>query len=179
MDFAREGRDSADEIAAVFKATFSASEGADEGALIGKLAGDLFAMTPEDDLYAFTCRDDAGLAGCIIFSRMRYEQDERSVFVLGPVAVRTESQGRGVGQTLLRYGLDQLRQAGVDVALTYGDPAYYGKVGFAPITQEEVPAPLPLQFPEGWLGQSLTERPLTALRGPAHCVEALNAAEYW
>jgi len=179
MRFAREGRDSSAEIAALFEAAFTASEGADEGALIGKLAADLFAMTPEGDLFAFTARDDGGLAGCIFFSRLRYPQDERTVFVLAPVAVATDRQGRGIGQALLRFGLEAMREAGVDVAITYGDPAYYGKVGFQPITEEEARAPFQLQMPQGWLGQSLTDLPLTPLQGPAQCVAALDAPEYW
>lgn len=67
----------------------------------------------------------------------------------------------------------------VDVALTYGDPACYDKVGFAPITDNLARAPLALQFPHGWLGQSLTERPLDRLRGPLCWVEALNSPAYW
>jgi putative acetyltransferase len=179
VDFACDGKSRAGEIAALFKATFTASEGADEGALIGKLAMDLFEKTAGEDLFAFTCRDDDGLAGCIMFSRLRYPEDDRSVFVLAPVAVETSRQGRGIGQRLLRFGLDHLRREGIDVALTYGDPAYYGKVGFAPITEAVARAPLALQFPHGWLGQSLTERPLDPIPGPSRCVEALNSPDYW
>ncbi|GGD32396.1 hypothetical protein GCM10011358_15590 [Sinisalibacter lacisalsi] len=140
---------------------------------------DLFEKTPGDDLRAFTCRDDDGLAGCVMASRLRYPEDNRTVFLLAPVAVETGRQRRGIGRKLLRIGLDDLRRRGVDVALTYGDPACYDKVGFAPITDNLARAPLALQFPHGWLGQSLTERPLDRLRGPLCWVEALNSPAYW
>jgi putative acetyltransferase len=33
--------------------------------------------------------------------------------------------------------------------MTYGDPAYYGKVGFLPVAEHVVPAPFPLSMPIG------------------------------
>lgn len=179
MDYLSEGRDRADEIAALFARTFTASEGAAEGRLIGALGRALVADTPEADRYVFTAREDGALAGCIIFSRLSYPQDARTVFVLAPVAVATERQGQGIGQALLRFGLGALRRHGVEVAMTYGNPDYYGKVGFHPITEAEAAAPFPLRFPEGWLAQSLTDRPPVPLAGPSSCVPALADPAYW
>jgi len=179
MKFTADYADRADEIVALFTNTFTYSEGAEEGALIGKLAREMISTTPRTDLFVFSCHDEGDLAGCIMFSRLSYAEDDRTVFVLAPVAVEPARQGRGIGQNLLRFGLDELRHKGIDVALTYGDPAYYGKVGFAPITEAMARAPFQLQMPQRWLGQSLTDRPLAPLKGPSRCVEALNAPEYW
>ena len=180
MEIAAEGPDRAEEIAALFAAVFTASEGAEEGRLSGALARDLIATTPTDDLRIFTARDAAGrLFGCILFTRMAYAGETRQVFVLAPVAVATAAQGRGIGQALIRHGLDVLQVEGVDVALTYGDPAYYGRTGFRPITEAEVAAPYPLQFPHGWLGQSLTSAALAPLRGPVRCAPALADHRFW
>ncbi|MCG5517084.1 MULTISPECIES: hypothetical protein [unclassified Ectothiorhodospira] len=41
------------------------------------------------------------------------------------------------------------------MVLTYGDPNYYSRIGFKPITEALAPAPFTLKQPEGWLGQSL------------------------
>jgi putative acetyltransferase len=179
MEYSDLYRGQENEIVDLFRDTFTASEGASEGALIGKLVTDLFATTPEGDFFVFTAREDGALAGAILFSRMRYEQDDRSVFILGPVAVRTRLQGTGIGQSLLTYGLTDIRKRGVDVAMTYGDPNYYTKVGFVPITEDQARAPVRLSFPHGWLAQSLTQRPLDPLKGPSRCVEALNSPDYW
>lgn len=179
LDFSSDYKDRAQEIIALFSATFAASEGAQEGQLIGRLAGDLIATTKADDLFVFSSWDGDALTGCIMFSRLSFDQDGRTVFVLAPVAVATDRQGQGVGQKLLTFGLDALRAAGVDVAITYGDPNYYAKVGFAPITEQIARAPLPLSQPEGWLGQSLTDQPLESLKGPSRCVDALNNPAYW
>jgi putative acetyltransferase len=167
------------EIVALFRDTFTASEGAEEGAVIGKLVTEFFATTREGDIWVFTAWEDGALAGAIIFSRLRYDQDDRSVFILAPVAVKTILQGRGIGQRLLTYGLNEIRKHGIDVAMTYGDPNYYTKVGFVPITEDQARAPLRLSFPHGWMAQSLTDRPLDPLKGPSHCVDALNSPDYW
>jgi putative acetyltransferase len=167
------------EIIDLFTATFTASEGEEEGALIGQLVRDLLGGTAEKDLFVFTAEEDGAIVGGIVFSRLTYEQDERTVLVLGPVAVATDRQAKGIGQRLLTHGLAALRGAGVDIVVTYGNPSYYVKVGFLPISEAEAPAPFPLSHPEGWLAQSLTERAMTPLRGPSRCVGALNDPLFW
>jgi predicted N-acetyltransferase YhbS len=140
---------------------------------------DLLDGTGDKDLFVFTVEEDGAIIGGILFSRLIYERDERSVFVLAPVAVATDQQGKGIGQRLWSHGLAALRSAGVDIAMTYGDPNYYVKVGFMPISEVDAPAPFPLNHPEGWLGQSLTDRAMAALKGPSRCVHALNDPVFW
>jgi putative acetyltransferase len=67
----------------------------------------------------------------------------------------------------------------VDLAITYGDPKFYSKVGFHSVTEAVVPAPIPLQHPEGWLAQSLKGNEIEPIKGKSSCVEALNRPEYW
>ncbi len=167
------------EIIDLFTATFTASEGAEEGALIGDLVRNLLGGKPEDDLFIFTAEEMGTIVGGIVFSRLTYDKDDRSVFVLGPVAVATDHQGNGIGQRLLNHGLAALRYAGVDIAVTYGDPNFYARVGFAPITETFAQAPFKLNHPEGWLGQSLTDREMTPLKGPSRCVKALSDPAFW
>jgi len=174
------GHDGASEdLVALFTDTFIASEGAAEGAAIGGLVRNMLATTPGDDLLVCSARDDDTTLGCIIFSRLVFDDDPRVAFILAPVAVRTSHQRKGIGQALLRFGLDEMRGRGVDVAFTYGDPAYYGKVGFEPITEETARAPLALSMPQGWLAQSLRENPFTPFKGPSRCVVALDSPDYW
>ena len=179
MEFSTGFKGREQEMIDLFSSTFTASEGAEEGALIGDLVRNLLGGTAEDDLFVFTAQEAGVLVGGIVFSRLTYDQDDRTVFLLAPVAVATGHQGQGVGQRLLNHGLAALRDAGVDIAVTYGDPNYYSKVGFAPITEAFAPAPFKLNHPEGWLGQSLTNREMTPLKGPSRCVEALNDPAFW
>ena len=179
MEYSSDYKGREDEIISLFNATFSASEGPDEGKVIGVLVKNLFETTKDKDLLVFLAWQEKELVGVIISSRLIYPKDERSVFILGPVAVATSWQRKGIGQALLTHGLNALREFGVDVAITYGDPNYYSKVGFKHITEEVAQAPLTLQQPDGWLAQPLNGHLLNPLKGPSHCVEALNDSIYW
>jgi predicted N-acetyltransferase YhbS len=179
MDYSTDYKTHAEAIAALFEATFSASEGAEEGALIGALARRLIAETPARDLRVFTAWQDGALLGCIFFTRLTYVGDPRTVFMMAPVAVAAAHQGKGIGKRLIAHGLGSLRQQGVDIAVTYGDPAFYGRVGFEPVTEADLPAPQPLSQPQGWIAQSLTEAPLTPMRAPVCCVAAFDYPALW
>lgn len=169
----------AQDLVDLFKVAFTASEGADEGAVIAALVRSQLAETPTDDMHIFIADDEDGLLGACVFTRMTYARDDRTVFLLSPVAVMPERQGQGIGQKLLREALNVLRDASVDVAMTYGDPNFYQKVGFRPVSEQEAPPPFRLQFPHGWQGQSLTDRPWSALRGSSSCVPALSDPAFW
>jgi putative acetyltransferase len=179
MEFTHGHADRKDDIIRLFKDTFTASEGEAEGDLIAGLVTDMFGKVAPDDIFVFSALDDGTLVGAVIFTRMTYAEDERTIFILSPAAVAPGQQGKGIGQALLSHGLNSLRENGVDVVLTYGDPNFYSKVGFHRLTEEIAQAPLPLSYPEGWLGQSLTARTLTPLRGASTCVEPLNDPAMW
>jgi putative acetyltransferase len=49
---------------------------------------------------------------------------------LAPVGVRPERQNEGVGSSLIRHGLAECRDAGVDAVVVLGDPGYYSRFGF-------------------------------------------------
>lgn len=163
----------------LFRATFTASEGPDEGAVIAELVRKQLAETPSDDIHVFIAEEEDIILGACVFTRLTYAQDARTVFLLAPVAVSTERQSQGIGQGLLNESLCVLRDAGVDVVMTYGDPDYYHRVGFRPVSEHDAQAPFKLQLPHGWQGQSLTDRPWSALRGPSFCVPALNDPVFW
>lgn len=166
------------ELPELFRDVFTASEGEAEGLAVSSLSSDLLNSTPKDDLLGVLALDDTLLCGCILFSRLHYDQDPRQVFLMSPVAVRTDRQKTGIGQNLISFGLGHLRQQGVDFVVTYGDPAYYGKSGFQPITETDAQPPMPLSMPHGWLGQSLTQSDMP-IKGPSRCVSAFNKPELW
>ena len=165
-------------IEQLFRSVFTASAGVQEGAHVGDLARDLMAGTDARDLHGFVAVEAERIVGAIFFSRLRFRA-ALAVFLLAPVAVATECQGRGIGQALIRHGLEQLRQIGVQVAITYGDPDFYTKVGFAPLSPALIEPPLALSQPHGWLGQSLIGQPLAAIAGGSRCVPALDNPVYW
>lgn len=165
-------------ITDLFTTAFTASEGPEEGALIGALVRTLVSDVPRPDLRAFTAWDDGRLVGGVIFTPLTCP-DPRRVMLLSPMAVAPDRQGAGIGQRLIAHALDRLRAEGVDIAVTYGDPAFYGKTGFRPVTEATLPAPLPLSHPHGWIAQSLTDRPLSPVPGPVTCVGPFLRPELW
>jgi putative acetyltransferase len=78
----------------------------------------------------FIAEIDSELVGHVLFNRMQSEP-AMSVVGLAPLAVAPQFQGRGVGSDLTRRGLDACRQRGAVACIVLGNPAYYGRFGFA------------------------------------------------
>ena len=171
------GREQA--LVELFVTTFTASEGADEGALIGGLVRDLLSETPTDDIRVFFVEEEGSITAAAIFTRLIYPADPHIVFLLSPMAVAPDRQRRGIGQALLRHALQALRSQAVQIAMTYGDPSFYGQVGFVSVAEDQVPPPMLLSFPHGWIGQPLTDDRMPILKGPSTCVSALNRSDVW
>ncbi|UTV30537.1 GNAT family N-acetyltransferase [Photobacterium atrarenae] len=170
-------KDSGDVIQ-LFTRVFSDSETAQEGQLIGHLVSELIATTAPSDLQGFVATVNEQIVACIYFSRLTLS-NQKNAFILSPVAVATEHQRQGIGRKLISFGLEVLRKQGVDWVFTYGDPNYYARAGFSPISETAVKAPLPLTYPEGWLAQSLTADKVEASACASACVAALNQPQYW
>jgi len=164
------------EIQSLFTSTFSDSEGPAEGESIGQLA---LEMLNTADLQCFIASEEKRIIASIIFSRLSFAESDIQAFLLGPVAVLTAYQKQGIGQALIQFGLQQLRKQGVELAVTYGDPGYYSKVGFEPVSTQQVPAPMALSMPQGWLAQSLTDVKIPNISGKSKCVPAIAKPEYW
>jgi len=167
-------------IITLFDDTFSDSEGKEEGALIAKLIQDFFTLPAnEEDLHIFVAQDEnERIVGCIFFSRLTFANGE-NIFLLAPVAVATECHGQGVGQGLIQFGLEALKEKGVTVVITYGDINFYSKTGFAPISQDLIQAPLDLSYPEGWIAQSLVGETIPKVVGKPTCLKAFDSPIYW
>lgn len=166
------------EVINLYTKVFADSEGQEEGESIGKLVSDLIATTNDHDIVGFVAAKEEKIVGCIFFTRLTLPV-EKTAFILSPVAIATEQQGTGIGQKLISHGIEYLKSKNVDLLFTYGDPAYYSKVGFQPINENIVKAPLKLSQPEGWLAQSLRGELIEPIQGSARCVQALNKQEYW
>lgn len=166
------------QVIELFKRVFSAAEGEAEGEVIASFVTQLVTTTKPEDLIGCMVEDKDTMIGCLFFSRL-WLPSEQVAFILSPVAIATDVQRKGVGQNLIQYGLDHLRDLGVNLAFTYGDPNYYAKTGFQPISEDLVKAPCPLSQPIGWLAQSLDGSEIEPMSGAAKCVAALNDPSLW
>jgi len=167
-----------EEINHLFIKSFSDSEGKSEGLTIGELTNNFMTSTDANEFYCFVATDHDEIIGGVFFSRLTFESDVKA-YILSPMAIITAYQGKGIGQELINFALNILKKNGVELAVTYGDPNFYSKVGFSVISEEIVKAPLKLTYPEGWLGQSLVSDSIDPIASKSYCVEALNKPDLW
>jgi len=166
------------EVTKLFTSVFASSEGEEEGKLIGGLVSKLSLNIDNEEIICFGAFENESLIGAIFFTRLRFNESIL-VYILAPAAVSTKHQGKGVGQALINYGLSELKKRSVNVAITYGDPSFYSKVGFEALSESVIQAPLKLSMSIGWLGQSLTEDPIPTINEHPTCVKEFNDPVYW
>ncbi|MDX1351459.1 MAG: N-acetyltransferase [Thiomicrorhabdus sp.] len=166
------------EIAGLFTSVFTLSEGVNEGVLIGNLSSELAASIDNEEIICFGIYESESLIACIFFTRLKFNNPIQ-IYMLAPVAVNTENQGKGIGQALINYGFNELKKRSAQVVVTYGDPSFYSKVGFQALSENVIQAPLKLSMPFGWLGQSLTGEPIPTVNERPVCVKEFDNPVYW
>lgn len=169
----------AEEVIQLFYHTFKASENEDEAIAVSDLVKNYLQNYPRKDLKGFIALKDGQIAGCVFFSQLSYPESDKSIFILSPMAVKTEFHGKGIGQALINYAHEELRKDQVNITTTYGDINFYSKTGYEHITEDVLAAPLKLSYPEGWLGYSLDGITPLKIEGPSTCIPELNDQNLW
>lgn len=165
-------------ITKLFTSTFSSSEGEEEGQLIGKLSADLSKGIDNQNIICIWAFVDDDLVGSIFFTKLNFNNNT-VVYMLAPVAVHTQHQKKWIGSSLIKFGINELKDKNVDIVITYGDPSFYSKTGFQKITEDQIRAPLDLSIPEWRLWQTLNEKSTLYIEGIPTCVEPFNNPAYW
>jgi putative acetyltransferase len=178
MDFRILDRTNEKEVKELFTTAFANSDGEEEGRLVGGLASQLAARADNQEIICIGAFHEETISGVIFFTRLRFDEPAE-VYMLAPVAVSIVHQGKGVGQALIKFGLQELRNRSASIVVTYGDLAFYSKLGFRALSEDTLRAPLTLSIPEGWLGQSLTGEPISKLKSRPVCVPEFDNPEYW
>ncbi|WP_448680915.1 GNAT family N-acetyltransferase [Pseudomonas nicosulfuronedens] len=70
------------------------------------------------------------VVGHVAFSPVTLDGADLGWYGLGPVSVRPDLHGRGIGASLVNAGLERLKALGVKGCVVLGDPAYYPRFGF-------------------------------------------------
>ncbi|OGO30089.1 MAG: GNAT family N-acetyltransferase [Chloroflexi bacterium RBG_16_54_11] len=71
--------------------------------------------------------------GHIMFSPVTLSGDtDLLIMGLGPMAVVSEQQSKGIGSTLVRIGLEKCKQLGYGAVVVLGHPWFYPRFGFLP-----------------------------------------------
>ena len=121
---------------------------------------------------SLVAEEDGQIVGHVLFSPGRIE--ETPVEGMGPVAVRPDRQGQGIGSVLIRAGLAGTRQMGCRIVIVEGSPAYYPRFGF----QDAAPLGITCEFnppPGCFMVQALVEGALEGVRGTAFYAEEFKA----
>lgn len=118
------------------------------------------------------------LVGHVMFTPCHIANSDARVVLLGPLAVATRWQRKGVGNALVRLGLDRLVDQGVVRVLVLGDPAYYKRFGFKPEGDIQPPYPLPEQWRDAWQSLELGGVNLD-LRGRLKVPQPWQREELW
>lgn len=88
----------------------------------------------------------------------------RALF-LGPLVVKLEDRGKGVGIDLLKRGLKAAKATGASSVMLVGDASYYARVGFKPLGRGRVIPSGPID-PDRLLALEFESGGLDALKGP-------------
>lgn len=166
------------DVCRLVQQVFDEADGEDEGRAISELVAQLVDKTDPQDLHAFVSRHGGEIVATVFFSRLSLP-GKTSMFLLSPMAVATRCQQQGVGSALIRHGLQTLWDNGIELVVTYGDPAYYGRFGFKQISTSTLCPPWPLSQPIGWQAASASGLDIAPLQGRTTCVAAFNDPVYW
>jgi putative acetyltransferase len=105
---------------------------------------------------SLVAENETGIVGHIAFSPVKIAGEASPWFGLGPVSVKPEYQGKGVGSQLILKGLNELASQGAQGVVLLGEPEYYARFGFkadSELTLTGVPA-------QYFLVKALTSSPL-------------------
>lgn len=86
----------------------------------------------------------------VIFTLCYTGTDSATGALLGPLGVRPDHQGGGLGTEIVRAGFRRLDEMGVSKVFVLGDPGYYGRFGFETERRIQTPCPIPDEWTEVW-----------------------------
>lgn len=105
--------------------------GCDEHYLLHILRGDPAVVTGLCDV----CEMDGEIVGHILYTRAKVVSETGESFpviTFGPVSVRPDMQGKGIGSKLIRATMQRASGMGFAGVVITGNPAYYHRFGFRP-----------------------------------------------
>ena len=89
------------------------------------------ALRDEPGVLSLIAEEAGDVVGHVMFSpvQVRAVREIRAV-ALAPMAVQPEHQRTGIGSALVRAGLEQCRDLGIQAVFVVGHPTYYPRFGF-------------------------------------------------
>ena len=134
------------------------------------------AFVPELD---FVAELDGEIVSSIFYSKCKVIRPggaETESLVFGPVSVKPELHGRGIGFTLIRRSLDRAGELGYTAVLIMGHPAYYQRFGFVPASKFNISLSDGTS-PDAFMALELIPGALGRVGGTWVCCKAFNMCE--
>jgi predicted N-acetyltransferase YhbS len=155
--------------------------GLPEGPIVSSLACDILVDQTALPILSLAAEESNKIVGNIIFSAVKIEGCEEDIlaYILAPLAVVKECQGKGIGKSLILNGLGTLQEQGAELVFVLGDPNYYSRSGFKSANEYNLKPPYHLEHPEAWMVMELKQGALGKAEGVVRCASSLNSPEYW
>lgn len=164
-------------------AVHSDAFGSEEGPAIAELVDELLDDATARPIYSLVSEAHGRLIGHVLFTAVAIERDatQSKHQLLAPLAVVTEQQSRGIGDRMVREGLQLLSDAGVGLVFVLGYPDYYSRFGFKPagVRGFKAPYPIPDEHAEAWMVHELKPGAVDSHEGTIKCCNALDDRQHW
>ena len=146
------------------------TDGIGEVALIEEIRASEFYI-PE---LSFVAEWNDKLVGHFMFSKFPLSKDkeghwkeDQNLVILMPVAVHIDYLRQGIGSTMLRLGIQKVKEAGYRGIIVEGNPAFYNRVGFQTSLEYNIYATsgFPLEEPQCMMCQEAYEGSMNGIEG--------------
>ena len=134
------------------------------------------AFVPELD---FVAELNGEIVGSIFYSKckiMRPDGAETESLVFGPVSVKPELHGQGIGSALIRRSLGRAVELGYTSVMIMGHPDYYRRFGFVPASEFNI-ALLDGTSLDAFMALELASGTLGSVGGKWVCCKAFDVIE--
>lgn len=172
------------EIEKIHKAAFTKTEGSQKAQEIANLVHDLFDDETAMPIHSFVAIENEKLVGHVLFTKVTINDCpvEVEAQILAPLAVLPDCQSTGVGGRLVKEGLRQMKEAGIDLVFVLGHIDYYPRSGFINDAKSlgfEAPYHIPKEFARAWMVMELSPGIIGRAGGTVKCSEVLNHPQHW
>ncbi|MFC1669192.1 GNAT family N-acetyltransferase [Spirochaetota bacterium] len=149
-----------------------------------KLRADLLNDKTAEPILSLLAFNKNEAIGHILFTRVYIAEmiSQPLLHILAPLAIIPEYQKMGIGGLLIREGLKGLTKMGSKMVFVLGHMEYYPKFGFVPDAKKKgysAPFPIPEEFANAWMVQSLDPQGTQCRPGTIICANELNKPEHW
>ncbi|MCU4174902.1 GNAT family N-acetyltransferase [Carboxylicivirga sp. N1Y90] len=150
-----------------------------------QLTADLLKDNTAKPILSLLALNGKQAIGHILFTRVYIDEmdiKQPLMHILAPLAVIPEYQKQGIGGLLIKEGLRILAERGTEMVFVLGHMDYYPKFGFIPDAKKlgfSAPFPIPSEYSNAWMVQSLNPKGFIMDKGNVICCDKLNKEEHW